>query len=229
MNRVHDTAIIEPGVVMGDDNYIGPYAVVYAGTVLGDSNWIGSHSVIGTPPEHRGFHAGALEGMAAGVVIRNRAVVHEFVSIQTGTGSPTTIEDGVMLMAHCSVGHDSVIRSGSTIGSGSNIAGHAVLDFKATLGLGVVVVQRAVVGAMAMVAMGTVVDKDVAPFAFVGGVPCRQIGLNEVGIARQSIGGCWQQHYWILLEGGQPDCDAIVPEIVQDAFEGWNARRAKQI
>lgn len=224
MNTVHPSAIVEEGVVLGRDNVIGPYSVLYAGTVLGDGNWIGSHCVIGTAPEHRGFHGNPTEGIGRGVTVGSRTILHEFVSIQTGTESTTKIMDDVMLMTQSSVGHDAVLGAGSTIGSGSNIAGHVVLEEKVTIGLGVLVVQRAFIGRVAMVAMGSVVDKDVAPFAFVAGTPCRQIGLNEVGIARNALQGPWQEHYWELLDGRDGDsCDGT-PAFVHQGFAAWLAR-----
>ena len=79
---VHPTAVVGPGVTLGQGVQIGPYAVLLGPLRVGDRVWIGSGTSIGAPPEitdarHNLAWAGDLGH--AGVVIEDDAVIREGV------------------------------------------------------------------------------------------------------------------------------------------------------
>lgn len=38
INNVHPTAIIEPNVILRNNNYIGPYCYIVGNTIIGNNN-----------------------------------------------------------------------------------------------------------------------------------------------------------------------------------------------
>ena len=190
-NRIHPTAVIGPGVELGDDNVVGPYAVLVGPLRVGDRNWIGPHATIGTPPEGPGVHQPvAWEGEldSTGVVIGDGNVIREYVSIPQGSDNrETRIGDTCFFMAGSHVGHDSHVGDGVTVTSSVQIAGHCTVWSWVNLGLGTLLHQRTEVGPGAMVGMGSVVRKTVDPFSVTAGNPARTVGMNVVGLSRR---GC---------------------------------------
>lgn len=199
-NRVHPTAIIGPGVELGTDNVIGPYAVIVGPCRIGDGNWIGPMASIGTPAEYRGGpHPagwdGELEG--GGVVIGNRNIIRENVTINQGLHDPTRLGNDCYLLARSHLGHDVVVDDMVTLSDSAQIGGHTRVWSWANVGLGAVVHQRSEIGPGAMVGMGAVVLKEVAPFRTVVGNPARVIRINRVGLSRR---GCDDAQIALLEE-----------------------------
>lgn len=189
-SRIHPTAYVGPGVTLGDDVAIGPYATVFGPTVIGDRVWIGAGASIGAPPEistlrqntawtgdldHQGVTIGA------DTVVRERVVVHQGSARRTVVGQRCWLLNGAYLAHDVQTGDDVTVSAGVSIG------GHCTIGDRATLGMNAVVHQRRVVGAGAMVGMGTAVTGDVPPWAKVYGVPPRLQGVNSVGMSRLGI------------------------------------------
>jgi len=164
-NEIHRTAIIYPGVILGRNNYIGPYCV------------------IGAPAEKKG-HEAAPHGVFIGD--NNRLTGH--VTIDAGTRYPTRIGNGCYLMKRAHVGHDAIVQDNVTLSVGVIVGGWTLVMYGANMGLGSVVHPRHIVGAYAMVGMGAIIPrtKPVVPFAKLIG-PGKYIGRNEVAIQREKI------------------------------------------
>ena len=189
-NQVHPTAIIGPGVELGADNVVGPYAVLTGPCRIGDRNWIGAHAVIGAAPEIRGHDQGLPWGGEtedAGVEIGDDSVVREFATVHRGTHRRTAIGDRCFVMNKTHFGHDAVIGDDVTLAVSTILGGHVEVGDGATIGLAAVLHQRRVVGAGAMVGMGAVVTRDVPPWAKAFGAPARLRGVNEVGMRRRGV------------------------------------------
>lgn len=188
-NRIHPTAILGPGVELGEDNIIGPF-VVLIGATIGDRNWVGPHVVIGTPPEIRGHpHPSSWEDdhEGHGVRIGNRNTLREYTTVHAGSAAPTTVGDDCFLMNKVYIGHDGRIADAITMASGVTLGGHVGVGTGANLGLGATVHQRRQIGAGAMVGMGGVVTRDLPPFAMAYGNPARIRGANRVGMERNGL------------------------------------------
>lgn len=190
MNRVHPTAVIGPGVELGDDNIVGPHTVIYGPTVVGDRNWIGPHVVIGAPGESRGNDHPPLwdaPGPGQPIVIGDDNVIHEFVAVQASVHSQTRIGNGCFIMDKAHVPHDAQLGDDVTVACSAMIGGHSLIGDGANLGLASVLHQFSVVGAGAMIGMGAVVTRHVPPFAIAYGAPARVKGANKVGMSRAGM------------------------------------------
>jgi UDP-N-acetylglucosamine acyltransferase len=192
MNDIHSTAIIGPGVELGEDNVIGPFVVldgdvtigsrnriaahvvVYGPCVIGDDNAIDPHVVINTAAEIRGQER-------RGTQIGSRNVLKEFVAIQGGDSS---VGDDCFLMDKTHVAHDCRLGDYVTMAPTVVLAGHVVIGDYATVGIGTNIHQHVNIGEGAMIGMNSTVLRDVDPWATVVGSPAKVIGVNEKGMER---------------------------------------------
>lgn len=185
---IHPSAFIGPNVTLGVDVTIGPFASVTGPCRIGDGAWIGPHTSIGSPSEIRGGPHPPIEvGGGAGVVIGDRTVLREFVTVNQGSEQATVIGDDCYLMDGVHIPHDAVVGDRSTMAPNVVIAGHCWIGEGVNLGLGAVFHQFSVVGAFAMVGMQAVVTRSIPPFALAYGIPARVAGANKVGLARQGV------------------------------------------
>jgi UDP-N-acetylglucosamine acyltransferase len=190
VNRIHDSAVIGPGVNLGDDNVIGPNVVILGPTTIGDGNWIGPGVVIGTPAEIRGApHPQPWDaaGDHGGTTIGDNNVLREHTCIHAPHFGTTTLGSDCYVMNNCYIGHDGHIGDGVTMASTVVMGGHCIVADHANLGLSAALHQRSVVGTAAMVGMGSVVVEPVPPYAKAFGNPCRVVGANAIGMERLGI------------------------------------------
>lgn len=229
-NQVHATAVVGPGVELGADNVVGPYAVLTGPCRVGDRNWIGAHAVIGAPPEIRGHRHGLPWGAdpaGPGVVIGDDSVLRESIAVHAGSEHATRVGNGCFLMNGVYVGHDGDVGDEVTMAAHVALGGHVRIGGAANLGLGVVVHQRRVVGPGAMVGMGSVVTRDVPPYALAFGSPARVRGVNEVGMGRRGIKAgdvaALAERY---ASGASTTAAWRPPDDLRPAWEWWVARTA---
>ncbi|WP_018353640.1 hypothetical protein [Longispora albida] len=222
-NRIHPTAIIGAGVELGDDNLIGPYVVITGPCVIGDGNHIGPHTTIGGPAESLGapHPAGWDDEVAgAGVIIGDRNIIRESVTIHQGTHEPTRIGNDCYLMAQSHVGHDGQVDDFVVLTSAVQIAGHARVWSRANVGMGTVVHQRAQIGPGAMVGMASAVRKDVPPYTVTVGNPARAVSINTVGLSRRGLDEAQVAAVELYLKGKAPLPDGL-PAEVSDQLTEW--------
>lgn len=184
-NRIHETAIIELGAVVGQNNHFGPNTHIHACVVIGDNCRFEGNCSVGSPPEHKGrhFHPDNL-----GVLIGNNVVVKEFVTINRGTTQTTTIQDDVWMLRGSHAGHDSLVMKGATISCNAIIGGHSIVMDNANIGLGAMIHQNRCVGSYCMIGMGAIVTKSIPPFMVAYGSPAKATRLNVVGMTRGGFG-----------------------------------------
>jgi len=189
-NQIHDTAVIGPGVVLGEDNVVGPFAVLTGPCTIGNRNWIGAHAVVGAAPEIRGRDHGLPWGgepVGAGVEVGDDTVLREFTTVHGGTARPTRIGSRCFVMNKVHVGHDGSIDDDVTLAAHACLAGHVQVGTGANVGLASAVHQHRVIGPGAMVGMGALVTRDVPPYAKAFGSPAKVRGVNEVGMSRRGV------------------------------------------
>lgn len=187
---IHETAVVGPGVELGENVIVGPNAVLLGPTIVEDDVWIGASAVIGAPPEISSLSQNlAWEGELehAGVRIGRGAVLREGVMVNQGSHRPTQIGSKAWVLNRAYVAHDVLIGTGATISAGTSIGGHCEIGEFANLGMNVCVHQRRIVGAGAMIGMGTPLTHDVPPFAKVFGSPSRIHGANIVALLRAGV------------------------------------------
>ena len=155
MNDIHPTAIIGDNVVLGSDNYIGPYCYFTGDVEVGNNNRFEAYCSIGSRAEHTKHWD--KEGRT---LIGSDCVFREFITIHGGTkGLLTFIDDNVIMLNKAYVAHDCVIEDGVTLSCGVKIGGHVHVMRDSNLGMGAVIHQYQVIGSWSMMGMGTIVPK----------------------------------------------------------------------
>jgi acetyltransferase-like isoleucine patch superfamily enzyme len=158
---IHPTALVEPGVTLGEGTKVWDGAHVRRGARVGRSCIVGEKSYI-----------------AYGVTIGDFVKLNAKVYICAGV----TIEDFCMLSAHTVFTNDRFPRAGNR--DLTNLETSAptedTLETRvrrgATIGANATIGPGLTIGEFAMVGMGSVVTRDVPDFALAYGNPARSVG-----------------------------------------------------
>ncbi len=197
--KIHPTAIVEDGAVLGADVEIGAYAligpeaiigagcrilshaVVTSRVTMGAKNIVGHGAVIGAPPQDFAHN----ESMVSEVRIGSGNTFREHVTIHRGTkeGTATVVGDDNLVMVGAHFGHNSRIGDRTIIANNCLLAGYVEIGDGAVLGGGTAFHQHMRVGRLCMVRGGTRFGKDIAPFLVADGENIVS-GLNAVGLRR---------------------------------------------
>ena len=201
--RIHPTAIVHPGASIGAGTEIGPYVsiggqvrigkncrigastVIDGMTEIGDGNEIFPMASVGLIPQDLKFG-----GETTRLVIGNRNVIREFVTIHRGTaggGGLTRIGDHNLFMAYAHVAHDCQVGNETIFANGATLAGHVLVEDYATVGAFSGVHQFCRVGRHAFIGGYSVVTKDALPFAKTVGNRARIYGVNTIGLVRRKF------------------------------------------
>jgi len=198
---IHETAVVSPKAVIGDDCYIGAFSTVGDEVVLGNRVHIESHVVIdgktqigdetrifpfvsiGLAPQDLKY-----AGEPTATEIGKRNHIREFVTIHRGTkggGGLTKIGDDNLLMAQAHVAHDCRIGNEVIMANAATLAGHVEINDRANIGAYSGVHQFCRIGVEAFVGGYSVVVKDAMPYATIQGNHAKCFGLNRVGMKRR--------------------------------------------
>jgi UDP-N-acetylglucosamine acyltransferase len=200
---IHPTAIVHSAAQVGAGTVIGPYVtigervrigrncrigascVIEGVTEIGDGNEIFPMTSIGLVPQDLKFG-----GEPTRVVIGERNVIREFVTIHRGTaggGGLTSIGNHNLLMAYTHVAHDCHIGNETIFGNAATLAGHVEVEDYANVGAFSGVHQFCRVGKYAFIGGYSVVTKDALPFAKTVGNRARIYGINTIGLIRRGF------------------------------------------
>ena len=203
MARVHPTAVVDPRAKLADAALVGPCAVIGENVELADGVEVGPHAVIagktaigrdtrvfpfavlGAEPQVRD-----LPGEAGALVIGERNVIREYVSIHIGTPAGvgcTRIGDDNMIMNHVHIAHDCRIGSHCELTSYAGLGGHVEIGDHVVLGGKTGIHQFVRVGESAFTGGNSMLAKDAPPFTRVAGDRARFVGLNTVGLQRRGF------------------------------------------
>lgn len=159
--RIHPTAIVEQGVVIGDGTSVWDNVHIRHSTTIGEQCIVGEKTYI-----------------AYGVRIGHRVKINAFVYICNAV----TIEDGVMISASTTFTNDRFPRA-TTVDLGrlrpSEPDEHTrptLVREGATIGAGCTIGNDLSIGRFAMVGMGSLVTRSVPDFHLVLGAPARSVG-----------------------------------------------------
>ena len=156
--KAHETAVIDPGCVIGDDTRVWHFSHIMSGCTIGKRCNIGQNVVI-----------------SPSVVLGNNVKVQNNVSVYTGV----TCEDDVFLGPSCVF--TNVMNPRSAFPRKDSYLQTRICR-GATVGANATIVCGHTVGEYAMIGAGAVVTKDIPPFALVVGNPSVQIGwVSERG------------------------------------------------
>lgn len=203
MAKIHPTAIVEDGAVLGAETVIGPYCVVGPKVVLGDGVELVSHvsiagvtelgagckvypfASLGHPPQDLKYH-----GEESRVVVGKRTTIRESVTISPGTeggGLLTTVGDDCLLMVGAHVAHDCRVGNAVILVNNATLAGHVHVGDHAILGGLSAVHQWVRIGAHAFLGGLSGLENDLIPFGSAIGDRARLGGLNIVGLKRRNF------------------------------------------
>lgn len=202
MSKIHHTAIVEDGAVLGDDVIIEPYAFVSArakigsgtlikqgariigDTTIGENSKIFSYAIVGDIPQDISFEVGEKTGL----IIGKNATIHEFCTISSGSHKGdgfTRIGDNIFMMAYCHVAHDCILGDNIILANSATLAGHVQMGDYAVIGGLTPVHQFVKIGESCMIAGASALGQDIVPFCLAEGNRAYIRGLNLTGIRRR--------------------------------------------
>ena len=203
--KIHQTAIVEDGAILGNDVEVGPYAHIGKdvrigdGTVVKQGAIIGGHTTIGSecqifPYACIGMKTQDLkyqDGSVSYVEIGDRTVIREFVTVHLGTadGEKTIIGSDCLFMCYCHAAHGVIMGDHVICSNSVQLAGDVHLQDWAIVGGCTAVHQFCTVGRHAMVGGMSRVTQDVPPYMLCGveaGDP-KVVGPNVVGLTRRGF------------------------------------------
>jgi UDP-2-acetamido-3-amino-2,3-dideoxy-glucuronate N-acetyltransferase len=157
--RIHPTAIVDEGAVVGDDTFVWHHAHIRSGARVGSECVIGKGAYIG-----------------AEVTVGDRCKIQNYALVFEGA----RVGDGVFIGPAAIVANDRFPRAvnpdGTLKSSDDWELGSVVIGAGASIGAAAVLVPDCTVGRWATVGSGSIVTRDVPEHAVVAGNPARQIG-----------------------------------------------------
>ncbi len=205
MEKIHPTAIVEDGAVLGEDVVVGPYAnigsdvkigarttiqqgaIIHGHTTIGEDCQIFPYACIGMKTQDLKYK----EGSVSYVEIGNRTVIREFATVHLGTadGEKTIIGDDCLFMAYCHAAHGCILGNHVICSNSVQLAGDVHLHDWAIVGGCAASHQFCTVGKHAMVGGMTKIRQDVPPFMLcdMEGSAQKVIGPNVVGLKRRGF------------------------------------------
>lgn len=200
--KIHPTAIIEPGVQLGEDVEVGAYvylggkAIIGAGTRIHHHGTVEGNTVMGRECEV--FPYACIGGKTQdlkykggnpGVRIGDKNVFREYVSVHeaTGDGLMTIIGSHNTILAYSHVAHDCVLGSHIIMSNYAGLAGHAVVQDHVVVGAYGGVHQFCRLGAYSMLSACSKLVQDIPPYFIADGSPATIRAFNKVGLERQGF------------------------------------------
>lgn len=200
--RIHPTAVIDPGAELGADVDIGAFAYVGTGVTLGAGTRLHHHAsvegntVVGENCEV--FPYACLGGKTQdlkfkggnpGVRIGARNVFREYVTVHAATydGDFTRIGSDNTVLAGSHIAHDCVLGDGIVMSNGVMLAGHVTVGDQVVIGGYGGVHQFCRIGAHAMLSAMAKLVQDLPPFFIADGTPAEVRAINRVGLERSGF------------------------------------------
>jgi len=201
--KIHPTAIVEDGALLGADVEIGPYChigahvrlgdrvrlashvVIDGHTTIGARSTVSSHAVLGGLAQIRGD-----EAPEARLFLGEDCVIREHVTMNLGSSRDqalTSVGSRGYFMAYSHIGHDCMVGDDVTFANGACLGGHAVVGDGVIMGGLSAVQQFGRIGRGAMIGGLTGVNTDVIPYGIAAGAHAELGGLNLIGLKRRGV------------------------------------------
>jgi len=178
-------SIIEKNVEIGENVIIGPRCTVYEGSVIGSSCLLKEGVIIGMEPQDLKY-----QGEKTQTIIGANTQFRELSSVERGTvfGDGTTkVGSDCLIMAYSHVAHDCQVGNNVILSHGAGLSGHVVVEDRVIIGGMAGVHQFCHIGEMAMIGGIAKITRDIPPYLLVDGNPAKAIGLNSIGLRRNSV------------------------------------------
>jgi UDP-N-acetylglucosamine acyltransferase len=200
--NLHPTTIIHKNAYLSGDVKVGPYTIINDEVEVGQGTEIGSHvlidsgtiiskncrihhgAVLGTLPQDLKF-----KGEKTLLIIGDNTVIREYATLNRGTEyrEKTVVGKDCFIMIYAHVAHDCLLGEHVILANSANLAGHVEIGDYAIIGGVVPVHQFVKIGCHSIIGGGFRVQKDVCPYALVGGYPLKTMGLNIIGLKRRGF------------------------------------------
>ncbi len=201
--QIHPTAVVAPGVAIGNDVIIEPYAVINSPhVILGDRVVIKSHAYIDgytTIGEGTTIYPGAsigtktqdlkYTGEKTFVRIGKNCDIREFVTVNSSCHENSVVEigDSCLIMAYCHVAHNCIVGNRVIMANNATLAGHVTVEDCAIIGGMTPIHQFVRIGRYAMVGGMSRITHDIPPYTIGAGIPYKFGGLNIIGLKRHGF------------------------------------------
>ena len=202
MSKIHPTAIIESGAVLGDDVEVGAYAyiggsvkigkgtiiahhaTVDGNTVIGEYNQIFPYAYIGGKTHDLKYRGGN-----PGLIIGDRNVFREYTTAHLATrdGEYTVIGNDNNILAYSHIAHDCIVGNKIVMSSHAALGGHVVLEDYVVIGWGSGAHQFCRIGEYAMLSASSKLVKDLPPFFMADGSPAEVCAINKKNMQRNGF------------------------------------------
>jgi len=183
--KIHPSAYIEPGAVIGEGTEIGPNVVIYRHVTLGRNCTVHAGAVLGDVPQDIAF-----KHVDSFVRIADHCVIREHVTIHRGTkeGTATEVGEGCFLMANSHLAHNVRLGNKVILANGVLLAGYVEVGDGAFISGNAAVHQFTRIGRLAMISGLGAISKDVPPFCTTPALQRNVVaGLNVVGLRRAGV------------------------------------------
>lgn len=200
--RIHPTALVDPGAGLGRDVEIGPFAIVGPGVTMGSGSVLGPRASL-TRNVRLGSRVRVGEGSLLGgdpqdlkyrgedtwLEVGDDVRIREYSTINRGTAASgvTRIGARTYVMSYVHVAHDCRIGERVILSNGVQLAGHVTIGDGANLSGLVAVHQFVTIGTLAFVGGLSRVSQDIPPYVMAVGNPIELFGLNSVGLQRAGV------------------------------------------
>ncbi|ANE35361.1 UDP-N-acetylglucosamine acyltransferase [Campylobacter iguaniorum] len=202
MSKIHPTAVIEDGAIIGSECVIEPYAFISQNAVLGDNvtikqgarivgdthigsgSKIYSYAIVGDIPQDVSYKPEDLGGVRIGA----NATIREFCTINSGTQKGdgfTRIGNNAFIMAYVHIAHDCLLADNIILANNVTLAGHVEIEDHVVIGGLTPVHQFVKIGESCMIAGASALSQDVVPYCLAEGNRAYIRSLNLVGIRRR--------------------------------------------
>ena len=163
---------------------IGNFNTISQFTEIGNDCEIIHSSSIGAIPQDKKF-----EGEETKLIIGDRTVIREFVTLNRGTKETgeTRIGEDVLIMTGVHVAHDCLIGNNVILVNLVALGGHVEVDDWAILGGASNVHQFCKIGKHVMAAANSKIVQDIPPFVLAGKHPVQYSGINSLGLTRRGF------------------------------------------
>jgi len=180
MNTIHETAIIDSDVVLGENNFIGANVILESPLRIGNNNYIGHNTIIGTAAEDaKNLDSISIRSdYSVGVIIGDNNVVRELSIIHSGINTPTTIANKCWIHSQCHIDHDCCILDNVILAPMVALAGTVSISSYAQIGMNATVHQNTIIGGYSMTSMNATVVDNISPCSLVIGSPAKSVGVN---------------------------------------------------
>lgn len=162
--KIHNSAVIDPGVKIGNNVSIGANSSILKGTIIEDNVIIGNNTVIGAS----GFQIITVDNYRWNIthVGRTHICQNSYIGNCTVISSSlfegeTYIGKGAMIDNLVNVSHNCYVGDGAVLTVNSILSGSVVVNSNAWLSPNTTVMNRVEIGVGAMSSIGSIITQDI--------------------------------------------------------------------